>query len=136
MKAFLTFLAVEKKVSASSQNQAFNALLFFFRHVLKKEFGQMDGVVRARHKPYIPVVLSREEIDAIFEKYVPETKEFRRYHLHETHVQKAIIKVVRAAHGKGVWGRTAPAAAPPALYSLFEKACMHAPDPHPNPWPC
>lgn len=65
VKAFLTFLAVEKKVSASSQNQAFNALLFFFRHVLGKEFGKMEGVVRAKRKPYIPVVLSREEIDRI-----------------------------------------------------------------------
>ena len=65
VKAFLTFLAVKKKVSASSQNQAFNGLLFFFRHVLKKEFGKIDGVVRAKRKPYIPVVLSREEIDLI-----------------------------------------------------------------------
>jgi integron integrase len=65
VKDFLTFLAVEKKVSASSQNQAFNALLFFFRHVLKKEFGKIDGVVRARRKPSIPVVLSRNEIDRI-----------------------------------------------------------------------
>ena len=38
----------------------FNALLFFNR-----EFGKIDGVVRAKRKPYIPVVLSREEIDAI-----------------------------------------------------------------------
>jgi len=65
VKEFLTFLAVKQKVSASSQNQAFNALLFFFRHVLKKEFGRIDGVVRAKHKPCIPVVLSRAEIDAI-----------------------------------------------------------------------
>ena len=65
VKDFLTFLAVKQKVSASSQNQAFNALLFFFRHVLHKEFGKIDGVVRAKRKRYIPVVLSREEIDAI-----------------------------------------------------------------------
>lgn len=65
VKAFLTSLAVEKKVSASSQNQAFNGLLFFFRHVLKKEFGKIDGVVRAKRKPYIPVVLSRDEINRI-----------------------------------------------------------------------
>ena len=65
VKDFLTFLAVEKKVSASSQNQAFNGLLFFFRHVLKKEFGKIDGVVRAKRKPYIPVVLSRDEINRI-----------------------------------------------------------------------
>jgi len=67
VKAFLTFLAVKKKVSASSQNQAFNGLLFFFRHVLKKDFGKIDGVVRAKRKPYIPVVLSRKEIDRILQ---------------------------------------------------------------------
>lgn len=67
VKDFLTSLAVEKKVSASSQNQAFNALLFFFRHVLNKEFGKIDGVVRARKKPHIPVVLSRSEIAKIME---------------------------------------------------------------------
>jgi len=65
VKDFLTFLAVKQKVSASSQNQAFNALLFFFRHVLNLEFGKIDGVVRAKRKSYIPVVLSREEIDTI-----------------------------------------------------------------------
>ena len=65
VKAFLTFLAVKRRVSASSQNQAFNALLFFYRHVLNKEFGKIDGVVRAKRKPYIPVVLSRDEIDAV-----------------------------------------------------------------------
>jgi integron integrase len=65
VKEFLTFLAVEQKVSASSQNQAFNALLFLFRHVLKKDFGRVDGVVRAKQRPYIPVVLSRQEVDAV-----------------------------------------------------------------------
>ncbi len=65
VKDFLTFLAVKRKVSASSQNLAFNALLFFFKHVLKREFGEIKDVPRAKRKPYIPVVLSREEIDAI-----------------------------------------------------------------------
>jgi integron integrase len=64
---FLTFLAVEKQVSASSQNLAFNSLLFLFKQVLKKEFGEIKGVVRAKRKPYIPVVLSRQEIDLIFD---------------------------------------------------------------------
>ena len=68
VKEFLTFLAVKKKVSASSQNQAFNALLFFFRHVLKKEFGKIEGVVRVKRKPNIPVVLSRQEIDQVLGK--------------------------------------------------------------------
>ena len=65
VKEFLTWLAVEQDVAASSQNQAFNALLFVFRHVLGKEFGKVDGVVRAKRKPYIPVVLSRQEIDQV-----------------------------------------------------------------------
>jgi integron integrase len=65
VKDFLTFLAVERKVSALSQNQTFNALLFFFRHIIKKEFGEIKDIPRAKRKPYIPVVLSREEIDKI-----------------------------------------------------------------------
>ena len=58
-------------MAASSQNQAFNALLFFFRHVLHKEFGKVEGVVRAKRKPYIPTVLSRDEIDAILTHLSP-----------------------------------------------------------------
>ena len=65
VKEFLTSLAVKKQVAASTQNQAFNALLFFFRHVLGKEFGKVDDVVRAKRKQYIPVVLSGEEIDRV-----------------------------------------------------------------------
>ena len=65
VKEYLTFLAVKAKVSASTQNQAFNALLFFFRHVLKKEMGDLKDTVRAKRKPYIPVVLSRQEIDMV-----------------------------------------------------------------------
>lgn len=45
-----------------------NALLFFFRNVLDQEFGKVDGVVRAKRKPYILVVLSREEVDLIIGK--------------------------------------------------------------------
>jgi integron integrase len=71
VKEFLTSLAVKRKVSSTTQNQAFNALLFFYRHVLKKEFGRIDGVVRAKRKPYIPVVLSREEIEAILKHLQP-----------------------------------------------------------------
>jgi len=71
VKEFLTFLAVQKKVSATTQNQAFNSLLFFYRHVLNKEFGKIDGVVRAKRKPYIPVVLSRKEIDNVLKHLEP-----------------------------------------------------------------
>ena len=40
-------------------------MLFLFKHVLEKDFGKVEGVVRAKRKPYIPVVLSREEVDRI-----------------------------------------------------------------------
>ncbi len=71
VKEFLTWLAVKKEAAASTQNQAFNALLFFYRFVLNKEFGKIEGVVRAKRKPYIPVVLSREEIEAILSHLAP-----------------------------------------------------------------
>lgn len=68
VKGFLTFLAVVRKVAASSQNQAFNTLLFLFRHVLEKKFGRVEGVVRTKRRPYIPVVLSREEVSRVIEQ--------------------------------------------------------------------
>lgn len=64
-QAFLTDLAVEKKVVASTQNQAFNALLFLFRHILEQEYELGDRVVRAKQSKYVPVVLTREEVDAV-----------------------------------------------------------------------
>ncbi len=68
VKEYLTFLAVKCKVAASTQNQAFNALLFFYRHGLKSEFGELRNVPRAKKSLYIPTVLSRAEIDAILEQ--------------------------------------------------------------------
>jgi integron integrase len=65
VKAYLTYLAVSCKVSSSHQNLAFNALLFLFRHILKKDFGDHKDVPRAKKSNYIPTVLSRQEIDAI-----------------------------------------------------------------------
>ena len=65
VKKYLTYLAVKRRVASSTQNQAFNALLFLFRHVLKKDFGDQRDVPRAKRSKYIPVVLSRQEIDII-----------------------------------------------------------------------
>ncbi len=64
-RRFLTDLAVVKHVAASTQNQVFNALLFFYRHVLKADYDLKDSVVRARRTKYIPVVLTRAEVDRI-----------------------------------------------------------------------
>jgi site-specific recombinase XerD len=71
VREFLTCLAATKKVSASTQNLAFNALLFFDRHVLNQEFGTVEGVVRAKRKPYVPVVLSREEMATRLQYWPP-----------------------------------------------------------------
>ena len=62
---YLTHLAKNCNVVASTQNQAFNALLFLFRHVLKTDYDLKDKVVRARRTRYIPVVLTREEVDRV-----------------------------------------------------------------------
>lgn len=71
VRGFLSELAVRHGVAASTQNQAFNALLFFYRHVLGREFGKLDGVVRAKRHRYIPVVLSRPETEAILGQLQP-----------------------------------------------------------------
>ena len=47
ISAFLTHLAVERRVSASTQNQAFNALLFLYKQVLNRDVGLIQGVTRA-----------------------------------------------------------------------------------------
>ena len=65
VKEYLTYLAVKCDVAASTQNQAFNSLLFLYRHALKREFGELRDVPRAKKSLYIPMVLSRPEIDAI-----------------------------------------------------------------------
>ena len=62
---FLTALAVERHVSASTQNQALAALLFLYRYVLGRDPGWLDGVVRARRPQRLPVVLTRPEIQRL-----------------------------------------------------------------------
>jgi len=68
VKEYLTYLAVKGKVAASTQNQAFNSLLFLFAHGLKRELGELRDVPRAKKSLYIPMVLSRAEIDAILKQ--------------------------------------------------------------------
>lgn len=64
-RAFLSHLATHGRVSASTQNQAFNALLFLHRHVFCIDLGDMAATVRARRGQKLPVVLSIEEVRAI-----------------------------------------------------------------------
>ena len=65
-KHFLTHLALHDRVSASYQNQAFNALLFFFRFVIKRDLAGLADTIRARRRKPLPVVLSRDEIRSLF----------------------------------------------------------------------
>jgi integron integrase len=65
VRTFLTHLAVQEHVAASTQNQAFNALLFLYKQVLKIEPPNIDGVERARHSRNLPVVFTRDEANAI-----------------------------------------------------------------------
>ncbi len=66
--AFLSHLATRRKVSAATQNQALNAILFLYREVLKRDIAWLDGVVRAKRSHRLPVVLSQGEVRAVLGK--------------------------------------------------------------------
>jgi len=68
LNAFLSHLAVGGHVSASTQTQALSALVFLYRHVLGREIGLLDGVVRAKRPARLPVVLTRDEARQLFAK--------------------------------------------------------------------
>jgi len=67
VNAFLTHLAVEGQVSASTQNQALSALLFLYRELLERDL-DLEGVIRARRRPRLPVVMSVAEVRAVLER--------------------------------------------------------------------
>ncbi len=70
---YLTFLAVQKKVSASTQNQAMSAILYLYREVLALQLPDLPGIKSAKKPSKLPLVFSQEEIKKIFlfidEKY-------------------------------------------------------------------
>lgn len=70
--AFLTHLAVQGNVAASTQNQALSALLFLYKEVLQRKIGWLDKVERAKKPVRLPVVLTRAEMRTVF------------FHLHGT----------------------------------------------------
>jgi integron integrase len=65
INAFLTHLAVEGRVSASTQTQALCAVLFLYRTVLGRDVGELEGLVRAKRRRKLPVVLTVEEVKRI-----------------------------------------------------------------------
>ena len=65
IEAFLTYLAVEQQVAASTQNQALSALLFLYRDVLKLKLDIEVNAIRAKPSRYLPTVLTKSETTAI-----------------------------------------------------------------------
>lgn len=62
---FLSFLAADRKVAASTQNQALNAIVYLYKEVLQRDPGTFDGIVWARRSKHISVVLSIEEVKTV-----------------------------------------------------------------------
>ncbi len=66
VQAFISYLALERSVAASTQNQALAALLFLYTNVLRRPLGDLGAVVRAKRPRRLPVVLSCAEVEAVF----------------------------------------------------------------------
>jgi integron integrase len=65
--AFLSHLALQRNVAASTQNQALCALLFLYKVVLEVDLPWLDGIVRAKRPKHLPTVLTRHEVQAVLE---------------------------------------------------------------------
>jgi len=65
IEAFLNHLASQQNVAASTQNQALNALVFLYRHVLDRDVGNLDGLIRAKRPYRLPVVFTRDEVHRV-----------------------------------------------------------------------
>jgi integron integrase len=65
INTFLTNLAVQQNVSASTQNQALAAVLFLYRQVFGTEVGELDEIIRAKRPVHVPVVMTREEVKRV-----------------------------------------------------------------------
>jgi len=77
--SFLTHLATQANVAASTQNQAFNALIFLYKHVLKRDIGDLSGIVRAKRPVREPTVMSTDEVERVLT------------HLHGVHKLMALL---------------------------------------------
>ena len=67
VKNYLTYLAINQKVAASTQNQAFNAILFLYRRILLTDLDDISDTVRAKKSSRLPVVLSIKEIQLLLD---------------------------------------------------------------------
>jgi site-specific recombinase XerD len=94
IEAFLTYLAVQENGAASTQNQAFSAVLFLYQAVLKLPLDDSINAVRARRSKYLPTVVSKSEVRAVLQETagVPQL-------LLKTLRQRLDLSKVFAAHG-------------------------------------
>jgi len=82
---FISFLATKKKVSAATQNQAFNALLLLFRHILFVDTADIPQSIRAKVRKRLPTVLSVDEVKLVF-----------------SHVEKPYALMIQLLYGSGL----------------------------------
>lgn len=68
IKKFLNYLAIERHVSSSTQNQALQGILFLYKNVLKKEIGWIDDIKQIKRVVHLPVVFSKNEASEIINK--------------------------------------------------------------------
>ena len=85
VEAFLTHLAVAKRVSASTQNQAKSAILFLYKEVLGEPLPWLDGIESAKRPARLPVVLTHQEVESIF-----------------THLSGTVGLMIRLLYGTGM----------------------------------
>ncbi len=62
VRAFFSYLATDRDVAPATQNQALNALVFLYKAVLERPLGEIPGIVRAKKRPRLPVVLTVQEV--------------------------------------------------------------------------
>ncbi len=113
---FLSSLALDGRVAASTQNQALSALLFLYREVLQQDLPWLEGVVRAKRPIRLPVVLTREEVQAVMN------------HLRGT--PKLMATLLYGAGLRRELSRTAPA---PGMRPIAGQGCGLRLEPHSGP---
>ena len=85
VRDFLSYLAIKQRVSSSTQNQAFSAVLFLFREVLRIDLKGLDKTVRAKRGIKLPVVLTVDEVGRLFE-----------------HVEGRSLLIIKLLYGAGL----------------------------------
>lgn len=105
VEQFLTHLALVGKVTATTQNQALAAILFLYREVLDRQLEWMENITRAKHSRRVPVVLTRQEVQAVLNrmtgmpKLVAELLRRRTRHGSAFAVSRGVIKTAGTACG-------------------------------------